>query len=138
VDRLLTPLEALRIFRAQESTLTVPVRDDHFDREALLVREKLTSEVTTAGNLKGVRKWAVERLGGTIFGADASEAVNAMNDRPLTESANIRLRQARRGKYPDQDLADLVKQLHDEGRLVIGSTEKDKIKIVCSIGVTAR
>ena len=138
VDRLLTPLEALRIFRAQESTPTAPLRADHFDREALLVREKLTSEITTAGNLKGVRKWAVERLGGTIFGSDASEAVNAMNDRPLTESANVRLRQARRSKYSDQDLADLVKQLHDEGRLVIGSAEKDKIKIVCSIGVTVR
>ena len=73
-----------------------------------------------------------------MFGADASEALNAMNDRPLTESANLRLRQARRSKYSDQDLADLVKQLHDEGRLVIGSTEKDEIKIVCSIGVTAR
>lgn len=138
VDRLLTPLEALHIFRAQESTPTVPLRDDHFDRESRLVREKLTSEITTAGNLKGVRKWAVERLGGTIFGADASEAVNAMNDRPLTEYANLRLRQARRSKYSDQDLADLVKQLHDEGRLVIGSTEKDEIKIVCSIGVAAR
>jgi hypothetical protein len=138
VDRLLTPLEALRIFRTQESTPTVPIRADHFDRETLLVREKLTSEITTTGNLKGVRKWAVERLGGTIFGADASEAINAMNDRPLTESANLRLRQARRSKYSDQDLAELVKQLHDEGRLVIGSAEKDKIKIVCSIGVTTR
>jgi superfamily II DNA or RNA helicase len=137
-DRLLTPLEALHIFRAQESTPTAPLRADHFERESRLVREKLTSEVTTAGNLKGVRKWAVERLGGTIFGADASEALNAMNDRPLTESASMRLRQARRSKYSDQDLADLVKQLHDEGRLVIGSAEKDEIRIVCSIGVTAR
>ena len=61
-----------------------------------------------------------------------------MNDRPLTEYANIRLRQARRSKYGEQDLADLVKQLHDEDRLVIGTTEKDEIKIVCSIGVTPR
>jgi hypothetical protein len=103
-----------------------------------LVKEKLTTEIVTAGNLKGARKWAVERLGGTIFGADASEALAAMNDRPLTEYANIRLRQARRAKYSDQDLADLVKQLHEEERLVIGTTEKDEIKIVCSIGVTPR
>ncbi len=138
VERLLTPLEALRIFRAQESTPTAPLREDHFAREVKLVQEKLTTEIVTAGNLKGVRKWAVERLGGTIFGADASEALAAMNDRPLTEYANIRLRQARRAKYADQDLADLVKQLHDEERLVIGTTEKDEIKIVCSIGVTPR
>jgi superfamily II DNA or RNA helicase len=138
VERLLTPLEALHIFRAQESTPTAPLREDHFAREVKLVKEKLTTEIVTAGNLKGARKWAVERLGGTIFGADASEALAAMNDRPLTEYANIRLRQARRAKYVDQDLADLVKQLHDEERLVIGTTEKDEIKIVCSIGVTPR
>lgn len=137
-ERLLTPLEALHIFRAQESTPTVPLREDHFAREAKLVQEKLTTEIVTAGNLKGARKWAVERLGGTIFGGDASEALAAMNDRSITEYANIRLRQARRAKYTDQDLADLVKQLHDEERLVIGTTEKDEIKIVCSIGVTPR
>jgi hypothetical protein len=138
VERLLTPLEALHIFRAQESTPTAQLREDHFARETKLVKEKLTTEIITAGNLKGARKWAVERLGGTIFGADASAALAAMNDRPLTEYANIRLRQARRAKYNDQDLADLVKQLHEEERLVIGTTEKDEIKIVCSIGVTAR
>jgi superfamily II DNA or RNA helicase len=138
VDRLLTPLEALHIFRAQETTPTAPLRADHFERESTIVKDKLTTEIVTAGNLKGVRKWAVERLGGTIYGADASDAVAAMNDRPLTEYANIRLRQARRSRYSDQDLADLVKQLHDEERLVIGSTEKDEIKVVCSIGVTAR
>lgn len=138
VERLLTPLEALRVFRARETTPPVALRDDHFAREAKLVQEKLTSEIVTAGNLKGIRKWAIERLAGTIYGADASEAVDAMNDRPLTEYANLRLRQARRAKYGDQDLADLVKQLHDDERLVIGTSEKDEIKIVCSIGVTAR
>jgi hypothetical protein len=138
VGRLLTPLEALHVFRAQETTPTVPLRTDHFDREASLVKGKLNNEMVAAGALRGVRKWAVERMGGTIFGADASEAVSAMMDRPLTEYANIRLRQARRSKYSDQDLADLMRQLHDEERLVIGSTEKEKIKILCSIGVTPR
>lgn len=138
VERLLTPLEALYIFRAQETTPTVPLRTDHFEREASLVKGKLSNEMVAAGALRGVRKWAVERLGGTIYGADASDAVSAMMDRPLTEYANIRLRQARRSKYSEQDLADLVKQLHDEERLVIGSTEKEEIKILCSIGVTSR
>lgn len=136
VDRLLTPLEALRIFRAQETTPTIQMRDDHFDRETRLVKDKLTNDVVAAGNLHGIRKWAVERLGGTFYAADASQAFDAINDRPLTEHANMRLRQARRGRYSDQDLADLIKQLHDEDRLVIGSTEKDEITLVCSIGVT--
>lgn len=135
-ERLLTPLEALRLFRAQEATPTVPMRDDHFEREASLIQNKLTTEIVAVGNLKGIRKWAVERLGGTIFGKDAAEAVAAMNERPLTEHANVRLRQARRSKYTDQDLVDLVNQLHSEDRLVIGSTDRDQIKIVCSIGVT--
>ncbi|SEO75445.1 helicase-related protein [Trujillonella endophytica] len=138
VERLLTPLEALHVFRADETTPTAPLRRDHFDREALLVKGKLGNEMVAAGALRGVRKWAVERLGGTIYGADASDAVSAMMDRPLTEYANVRLRQARRSKYSDQDLADLVKQVHGEERLVIGSAEKEEIKIVCSIGVTAR
>lgn len=138
IERLLTPLEALRLFRAQQTTPTAPLRADHFDREASLVKGKLSTEMVAAGALRGVRKWAVERLGGTIFGADASDAVSAMMERPLTEYANIRLRQARRSKYSDQDLADLVKQIHDDERLVIGSTDKEEIKILCSIGVTAR
>ncbi|MGR6318892.1 helicase-related protein [Micromonospora soli] len=138
VERLLTPLEALHIFRAQESTPTLELRADHFEREARLVRDKLTNEVIAAGNLKGIRKWAVERLGGTIYGADASDALAVMMDRPLTQHASSRLRQARRTKYGDQDLADLVKQLHEEDRLVIGTSERDEINIVCSIGVTDR
>jgi superfamily II DNA or RNA helicase len=138
IERLLTPLEALQLFRAQESTPTAPIRADHFGRESALVRGKLSIEMVVSGNLRGIRKWAVERLGGTIFGAEASSALDAMMARSLTEYANIRLRQARRGKYADQDLADLLKQLHSEERLVIGSTEKDEIKIVCSIGVTER
>lgn len=138
IELLLTPLEALQMFRAQETTPTVLMRADHFDREFALVRGKLSNEMVAIGNLRGIRKWAVERLGGTIFGADASDALDAMMDRPLTEHANIRLKQARRSKYTDQDLADMIKQLHNEERLVIGSAEKDEIKIVCSIGVTAR
>ncbi|MFI5734019.1 helicase-related protein [Kribbella sp. NPDC051587] len=138
VERLITPLEALHIFRAQESTPTAELRTDHFERETRLVRDRLTTEMVAAGNLRGIRKWVVERLGGTIFGADASEALSAMMDRPLTEYASARLRQARRGRYGDQDLADLVKQLHEDERLAIGTSERDEIKIVCSIGVTDR
>lgn len=138
VERLLTPLEALQTFRAQEPTATAPLRVDHFEREGHLVREKLATEMVTAGNLRGVRKWAVDRLGGNLLTQEASAAVSAMMDRPLTEHASARLRQARRSKYGDQDLAELVRQLHDEERLVIGSTDVDEIKIVCSIGVRDR
>jgi hypothetical protein len=134
-ERILTPLEALQTFRADPDTLTAPLRADHFDREASLVQEALKTETIAAGNLKGIRKWAWQRLGGTIFGSRASTALDALHEQPLTEHATMRLTQARRHKYSLDDLADLIRQLHEEDRLVIGSTEQDTIKIVCSLGV---
>ena len=47
----------------------------------------------------------------------------------------MRLTQARRNKYSLDDLVDLINQLHDEDRLVIGGADTDTIKIVCSLGV---
>ncbi len=134
-ERILTPLEALRIFRAEPTTPTAPLRPDHFDRETALVQGPLKTETVAAGNLKGVRKWAWQRLGGTVFGEKASAALDALHARPLTEHANMRLSQARRNKYSLDDLADLINQLHDEDRLVIGATDTDTLKIVCSLGV---
>jgi superfamily II DNA or RNA helicase len=136
VERLLTPLEALRIFQAHADTPTAPVRDDHFDRETSLVHNKLRTEMVAIGNMRGPRKWAWEKLAGTIYAVGAEAALAALNERPLTEQAKVRLSQARRSKYPEQDLADLLSQLHVEERLVIGSSEQDRINIVCSIGVT--
>ena len=136
-ERILTPLEALRIFRAEPTTPTAPPRPDHFDREAALAQGPLKTETVAAGNLKGVRKWAWQRLGGTVFGEKTSTALDALHARPLTEHANMRLSQARRNKYSLDDLADLINQLHDEDRLVIGDTDTDTIKIVCSLGVTS-
>ena len=135
MDRLLTPLEALTVFRAEPSTPTAPLREDHFEREAELVRGKLRTEMVSVGNMKGPRKWAWERLAGTVFAAGAEHALAALNERPLTEHARIRLSQARRSRLSEQDLADLLSALHAEGRLVIGSTERDRVRIVCSLGV---
>ncbi|KQX09285.1 NgoFVII family restriction endonuclease [Streptomyces sp. Root431] len=134
-EKLLTPLEALRIFRSTPDTPTAPLRGDHFDREKALVQGPLKTETITAGNLKGVRKWAWQRLGGTIFGEKAADALGALHERPLTEHATMRLTQARRNRYSLDDLADLIAQLHAEDRLVIKSTDTDTIKIVCSLGV---
>jgi superfamily II DNA or RNA helicase len=136
VDQLLTPLEALHTFQAQPDTPTATLRADHFDRERALVQGPLKAETVAQGNLKGVRKWAWQRLGGnTLFADKASEALNALHERPLTEHATGRLSQARRNRYSLDDLADLLNQLHSEDRLVIKSTDTDTIKIVCSLGV---
>ena len=134
-ERILTPLEALRVFRADPDTPTAPLRADHFEREKTLVQGTLKTETIAAGNLKGIRKWAWQRLGGTVFGQKATEALDALHAQPLTEHATMRLTQARRHKYSLDDLADLINQLHDEDRLVIGSADHDAVKIVCSLGV---
>ncbi len=135
VERLLTPAEALRIFEAEPTTPTAPLRDDHFDREARLVRGPLTIEARAAGNLRGVRKRIWERFGGTFYAQQAEEALNALHERPLTTHATNQLSIALRNKYADQDILDLLDRLYREERLVIGSSESDELRIVCSIGV---
>ena len=135
-ERLLTPAEALRIFEAEPTTPTASPRDDHFEREAELVRGPLTIEARAAGNLRGVRKRIWERFGGTFYAEQAEDALNALHERPLTTHATNQLSIALRNKYPDQDILDLLDRLHREDRLVIGSSESDELRIVCSIGVT--
>jgi len=134
-ESLLTPLEAMRTFRAQIDTPTAELRSDHFDRQTALVHGPLTIEAIAAGNLKGIRKWVWERLAGTLFAQKATDALNALHAQPLTEHATMRLGQARRNRYSVDDIADLLNQLHGEDRLVIKSSETDNIKLVCSIGV---
>ena len=135
VERLLTPLEAMHIFRAQFDTPTAEIRADHFERQTALVHGPLTIDAIAAGNLKGIRKWCWERLAGTLFAQKAAEALDALHAQPLTEHATMRLSQARRNRYSVDDLASLINQLHQEDRLVIRSTDTDNIKLVCSIGV---
>lgn len=134
--RLLTPAEALRIFEAEPTTPTAPLRDDHFDREAALVRGPLTVEARAAGNLRGIRKRVWERFGGTFYAEQASEALNCLHERPLTTYATNQLSIALRNRYVDQDFLDLLNRLNAEDRLVIGSADSDDVRIVCSIGVT--
>ncbi len=135
-QHLLTPAEALRVFEAEPTTPTAPLREDHFDREADLVRGPLTVEARAAGNLRGVRKRVWERYGGTFQAQQAEDALNALHERPLTTYATNQLSIALRNRYTDQDLLDLLNRLYTEDRLVIGSSESDELRIVCSIGVT--
>lgn len=135
-ERLLTPAEALRVFEAEPTTPTAPLREDHFDLEASLVRGPLTIEARAAGNLRGVRKRIWERFGGTFYAEKAEDALNALHERPLTTHATNQLSIALRNKYADQDILDLLDRLYRQDRLVIGSSESDELRIVCSIGVT--
>ena len=105
--------------------------------EALSPRARqLVKETLDAGNLRGVRKRIWERFGGTFYAEQAEDALNALHERPLTTHATNQLSIALRNKYADQDILDLLDRLHREDRLVIGSSESDELRIVCSIGVT--
>lgn len=137
-EHLLTPMEALRTFQAQVSTPTISMRPDHFERQRQLLHDHLATDTVRAGNLRGIRKWAWERLGGnTLFSNQASEPLNALHERPLTEYAAMRLGQARRNRYSLDDLVDLLNQLHSEDRLVVRSIDSDAVRIVCSLGVSS-
>lgn len=136
VEELLTPLEAMRRFHAEPDTPTAEPRPDQFDRQTALVQGPLSVEAMADGNLRGIRKWAWDRLAPTLSAITAENALNALHERPLTEQAKNRLTQARRNRYSLEDLAELLNELHGDDRLVIQTSDTDEIQLVCSIGVT--
>lgn len=134
-ERLLTPVEAFRIFHAEKDTPPVERRDDHFSRVKELVQGPLTSETVAAGNLKGVRKRIWERYTNSLDSAKAQKALEALQERPLLVAAEQRLRTALRNRMSDDDVLALLNQLHKDNRLVIPSSDSDPVRIICSLGV---
>lgn len=137
--RLLTGHEALRVFRSDMATPSLPIRDDHFDLTAALARGPLARPITIEGRLRGIRKRVWQRLNGNFvsLNSDVGEALDALFRRPLTRDAERRLKSALATRADDLDLADLVALLHRDNRLVIPDTAgSDPIRIVCTIGVT--
>ncbi|MFF1830529.1 helicase-related protein [Paenarthrobacter sp. NPDC058040] len=134
-ERLLTPVEAFQVFRAELETPTAELRPDHFERVKDLVRGPLTSETVAAGNLKGVRKRVWERYTNSLDFAKAQEALEALHARPLQQSAEQRLRSALRNRMSDDDVLALLNQLHGDERLVVPSSDTDPVRIICSLGV---
>src|SRR5205823_4733524 len=105
IEQLLTPLEAMKRFHAEVDTPTLPAREDHFERQTSLVRGPLTVETLAAGNLRGIRKWVWERMGGNLLHPERTiAALDALHERPLKAHATSRLQQARRNKYSIDDL----------------------------------
>lgn len=134
-ERLVTPYEAFKLFRAEPETPTSEIRGDHFDRLQHLVQGPLSSDSVAVGNLKGIRKRIWERFAGTLFMRGAEDALNALHERPLQKSAELKLRAAMRNRVSDEDLKSILQQLHEDEKLVIKSVEKDPVRIVCSLGI---
>lgn len=134
-ERLITPYEAFKLFYAEPETPTAQLRDDHFERLQHLVHGPLSSESVAAGNLKGVRKRIWERFAGTLFLRGAEDALNALHERPLQKTAEVRLRSALRNRVSDEDMIAILNQLHEDDKLVIKSIDSDPLRVVCSLGV---
>lgn len=137
--RLLTGHEALRMFRADKDTPSLPMRSDHFDLTANLARGPLAKPTSIEGRLRGVRKRVWQRLNGNFasLNADAGEALDALFRRPLSRDAERRLKSALATRANDADLADLVALLYRDNRLIIPDTAgSDPIRIVCTMGVS--
>jgi hypothetical protein len=133
---LMTGHEALAYFECEPNTPGLPLPDEHFAHVQELVRGPLRKPEASAGRLRGVRVRVWNRLKGSFSDADLEvrDALDALYQRPLTQEADQRLKIALRTNDVDE-LAALVKVLHEQRRLVIPDTTQDPIRIVCSMGV---
>lgn len=145
--RRVTPQEALRLAECEPDTPSVLRLDDHHDLTAAALGGPLrTPAGRVTGALQGVRGKVWRRLHDQMDSfndnllftrADLEAAHDAMNERPLYESATQRLAKAVRDRSVD-DLAALVVDLHNDGRLCVPATPDgadNEPTIVCTMGL---
>jgi hypothetical protein len=145
--RRVTPQEALRLAECEPTTPSVPRLEDHHDLTAAALGGPLRTPTGRAtGALQGVRGKVWRRLhdqmdnftDNLLFAkADLEAAHDAINERPLYESATQRLAKAVRDRSVD-DLAALVVDLHSDNRLCVPPTPDDtdnEPTIVCTMGL---
>lgn len=137
--RLLTGLEALRLFECTPSEEPLERIGGHDDFVAALVAGPLANPITTAGRLRGVRRTVWKRLGEGLFdfGSEVSAALDLLYQHPLTNEADRRLRNAMRNGASDEELAGRVAALARDERLVIEQRSgTDGIRIVSTMGIS--
>ncbi|WP_420625007.1 helicase-related protein [Candidatus Poriferisodalis sp.] len=145
--RRVTPQEALRLAESEPSTPTAPRLDGHYDLVAAALSGALrTPTGRTSGALQGVRGKVWNRFDGQLDNftdtlwvtkADLEAALDAINARPLYESATQRLARALRERS-DDDLAALIVDLHNDDRLCVPPIPQGahtEPNIVCSMGL---
>ncbi len=145
--RRVTPQEALQRAECKPDTPSVPRLDDHHDLTAAALGGPLRTPTGRAtGALQGVRGKVWRRLHDQMDSftdnllftkADLETAHDAMNERPLYESAIQRLAKAVRDRSVD-DLAALVVDLHNDKRLCVPPTPDgtdNEPTIVCTMGL---
>ena len=146
--RRVTPQEALRLAECEPDTPSVQRLDDHHDLTAAALGGPLRTPTGRAtGALQGVRGKVWRRLHDQMDSftdnllftkADLEPAHDAINERPLYESATQRLAKAVRDRSAE-DLAALVVDLHNDHRLCVPPTPDDTDNepiIVCTMGLS--
>ena len=141
-------LDILRAAACEPDTPARPRTDQHHDLVKQAVSAMVTQEKTAGGNLgrpSGPRARAYERLKRlaeerkrTLFPDSELElAVDDIYRRPLKEGAYDTLRRQLKSGVRDDDLAELVKLLREEGNLVQDDEEiaRHEPQIICSMGL---
>ncbi len=147
VSRRVTPQEALRRAECTPSTPPAQRLDGHHDLVAAALSGALrTPTGRTSGGLQGVRGKVWKRFDGQLNNftdsllatrAELEAALDAINDRPLRESATQKLARALRERTT-ADLAALVVDLHRDNQLCVPPvTHGDATPphIVCTMGL---
>lgn len=146
--RRVTPQEALDLAECKPDTPVMPRLTDHHDLTAAALGGPLRTPTGRAtGALQGVRGKVWRRLHGQMDSftdnllftrADLEAAHDAMNERPLYESATQRLANAVRDRSVN-NLAALVVDLHNDNRLCVPQPQDGSHAgptIVCTMGIT--
>ncbi|WP_423916837.1 helicase-related protein [Candidatus Poriferisodalis sp.] len=145
--RRVTPQEALHLAESEPSTPSAPRLNGHHDLVAAALSGALrTPTGRTSGALQGVRGKVWNRFDGQLDNftdtlwvtkADLEAALDAINARPLYDSAIQRLARALRERS-DDDLAVLIVDLHNDDRLCVPPVPQGahaEPNIVCSMGL---
>ena len=134
------------------NTPALPHRPEHHalvENAVKRLAEDRPADAGTLGGRRNVKFRVYERLkayldenaGGLFATAELRAAVEALFRRPLREAARGTLNRVLRDGIADDDLAELVLRLHDDGRLCVAGTEGEnktgRPQIVCSLGLAA-
>jgi hypothetical protein len=141
-------LDILRAAACTPEAPAQPATENHHDIVRQAVGALVDQDRSVGGNLgrpSGPRARAYERLKrladtrkATLFpDRDLELAVDDIYRRPLRDVAADTLRRQLKSGVRDDDLAELVKILRDEGRLVLDEEEaaRSEPQIICSLGL---